>query len=185
MRQLFIEVHEDRASHVDEILGSYEAMNTWRIDLQEYHEDRETHLVILHTSNGRVNDLLTDLRDIEDTKVTLIPQDVLLFTPPYNETTDEVIDLDRRSPLEVYLDGLRALGSWESYLSYAVAAAVVVWIAFYTSSFVPLIAAVLIAPFGGPAMNVALATTRGDSMLLRGVHQRLRSLHVFGAVLGG
>jgi uncharacterized hydrophobic protein (TIGR00271 family) len=37
----------------------------------------------------------------------------------------------------------------------------------YTSTFYIIIAAMLVAPFAGPAMNVALATARGDQKLLK------------------
>jgi uncharacterized hydrophobic protein (TIGR00271 family) len=45
-------------------------------------------------------------------------------------------------------------------------AGVVVWIGLYTNTIYLLTAAMLIAPFAGPAMNVAIATARGDRQLL-------------------
>jgi uncharacterized membrane protein len=164
VRQLFIEVPTGRADELTDILERHEVLAIWRVDME--YEDSETQLVIMHTSNGCVDDVLNDLREIDGTKVTFNPDDMLVFTPPYTETTTEVIDLDRRSPVEVYLDGLQSLGAWQGYLSYALGAAVVAWIAMFTGSIVPLIAAVLIAPFGGPAMNIALATARGSTDLL-------------------
>ena len=44
---------------------------------------------------------------------------------------------------------------------------VVVWIGLFTNTIYLLTAAMLIAPFAGPAMNTAIATARGDWSLLR------------------
>ncbi len=51
-------------------------------------------------------------------------------------------------------------------MAYAVAAGVVVWIGLFTNTIFLLTAAMLIAPFAGPAMNAAIATARGDLHLL-------------------
>ena len=45
-------------------------------------------------------------------------------------------------------------------------AGVIVWIGLYTNTSYLLVAAMLLAPFAGPAMNTALATARGDRQLL-------------------
>jgi uncharacterized hydrophobic protein (TIGR00271 family) len=54
----------------------------------------------------------------------------------------------------------------DGFLSYAGLAGVVVWIGLFTETVYLLTAAMLIAPFAGPAMNAALATARGDAELL-------------------
>ncbi|MGB3613274.1 MAG: DUF389 domain-containing protein, partial [Elainellaceae cyanobacterium] len=51
-------------------------------------------------------------------------------------------------------------------MSYAAIAGIVVWVGLYTNSSFLLTASMLIAPFAGPAMNVAIATARGDTALL-------------------
>ncbi len=63
--------------------------------------------------------------------------------------------------------GLQSVGSWKGFLGYAAAAGVVVWIGLYTNTSYLLVAAMLIAPFAGPAMNLAIATARGDITLLK------------------
>ena len=65
-----------------------------------------------------------------------------------------------------FLAGLQSVGSWKGFLSYAAVAGVVVWIGLYTGTSYLLVAAMLIAPFAGPAMNTAIATARGDRQLL-------------------
>jgi uncharacterized hydrophobic protein (TIGR00271 family) len=48
----------------------------------------------------------------------------------------------------------------------AVVGGVIVWIGLFTESVFLLVAAMLIAPFAGPAMTLAIATARGDANLL-------------------
>jgi uncharacterized membrane protein len=61
--------------------------------------------------------------------------------------------------------GLQSVSSWRSFSIYAIAGAIIVWIALYTNSIYLLIAAMLVSPFAGPAMNVGLATATGDRHL--------------------
>jgi uncharacterized membrane protein len=164
MRQLFVELPEDGWDRLTNLIDDYEILNIWRVGMP--HSADKGELVILHASNQHVEAVLEDLREFGDAKVTLNPDDVLIFNPPYTEATESIINLDERTAIEVYLDGLRSIGSWRSYLLYAIAAAIVVWIGLFTDSFMALVAAVLIAPFGSPAMNAALATARGDGTLL-------------------
>jgi uncharacterized hydrophobic protein (TIGR00271 family) len=75
--------------------------------------------------------------------------------------------VEARSPVEIFLAGLQSVGSWKGFLGYAAAGGVVVWIGLFTNSSYLLVAAMLIAPFAGPAMNAAIATARGDRRLLQ------------------
>jgi uncharacterized hydrophobic protein (TIGR00271 family) len=60
-----------------------------------------------------------------------------------------------------------------------------VWIGLFTNTTYLLVAAMLIAPFAGPAMNVALATARGDRHLLgRSLVRYFAALAVTIAVTG-
>ncbi|WP_336231445.1 DUF389 domain-containing protein [Scytonema sp. PRP1] len=90
----------------------------------------------------------------------------MTLQPPADEAAQQVTDVAARSPIEVFLSGLQSVGSWKGFLGYAAAAGVVVWIGLFTNTSYLLVAAMLIAPFAGPAMNVALATARGDRHLL-------------------
>ena len=80
------------------------------------------------------------------------------------------------SPLEVWLNGLQSIGSWRGFLGYASLAAVVAWVAMLTNSVFLLVAAMILAPFAGPAMNLAIATA-GDASLA------WKSLARYGAAL--
>lgn len=92
---------------------------------------------------------------------------MIALSPPASEAPQQVKNVEERSPIEIFLGGLQSVGSWRGFLGYAVMAGFVVWIALYTNTIYLLTAAMLIAPFAGPAMNVAIATARGDSQLLR------------------
>lgn len=123
-------------------------------------------MVLVHVSNGQVEGLLAELERLPRTKFTLLPVGVIPLRPPASQAPDQVTDVALRSPIEVFLGGLQSVGSWVGLLGYAAAAGVVVWIGLFTNSSYLLVAAMLIAPFAGPAMNTALATARGDFQLL-------------------
>lgn len=77
---------------------------------------------------------------------------------PADEVPQALTDTQPRSSIEVFLGGVQSIGSWQSFLIYAVIAGIIVWIGLYTNSVFLLVASMLIAPFGGPAMNVAISS---------------------------
>ncbi len=97
----------------------------------------------------------------------MLPSAVLSLRLPTDEIPQGLQEVQPRSSLEVFLQGVQSIGSWPSFLAYATIAGVIVWIGLYTNSVFLLVAAMLIAPFGGPAMNVAIASARGDTQLLK------------------
>ena len=123
-------------------------------------------LVLVHISNQKVETLLHQLQGLSDLRVTLLPTGVMALHPPADAAADQVKQVEERSPIEIFLAGLQSVGSWKGFLSYAAVAGVVVWIGLYTGTSYLLVAAMLIAPFAGPAMNTAIATARGDRQLL-------------------
>jgi uncharacterized hydrophobic protein (TIGR00271 family) len=124
-------------------------------------------VVIVHVPNPKVEELLGELESLPELHVTLIPRGVIALEPPASEAPQQVKNVEARSPIEIFLAGLQSVGSWKGFLGYAVAGGVVVWIGLFTNSSYLLVAAMLIAPFAGPAMNTAIATARGDRHLLQ------------------
>ena len=119
--------------------------------------------VTLLLPNRDVGTLLSRLEEtLPQASVALSPSAVLSINLPSDEVPQPLIEVGSRSPLEVYLEGLQSIGSWKSFLIYSSVAGVVVWIGLYTNSIELLVASMLIAPFGGPAMNVAIGSARGD-----------------------
>lgn len=135
-------------------------------------------LLVVHLPNAKVESLVADLDGVEGLHLSLLPQGVLALEPPAGKASEQVVDITWRSPLEVFLSGLQSIGSWGGFLAYAVVAGMVVWVGLFTNTVFLLTAAMLIAPFAGPAMTVAMGTARGDLVLLR------RSVGRYVAALG-
>lgn len=141
--------------------------------------DGETlRLMIFEVPNAVVEDLLGALEQVDGLRVSFAPQGIISLRPPADTPEDQMTNIQPRSPLEIFLGGLQSIGSWPSLLAYSAVGGVIVWIGLYTESVFLLVAAMLIAPFAGPAMTTALATARGDRHLLS------RSLLRYLAALG-
>jgi len=164
MRQLIVQVPQGHGKDVLSIAQNYQGTNLAQMEASN--GDRALDLVILHISNSKVEDFLNQLEQLSDVQITLLPFGVMALRPPANQAPEQVTNVEFRSPVEVFLSGLQSVGSWKGFLGYAAVAGVVVWIGLYTNTIYLLTAAMLIAPFAGPAMNVALATARGDRKLL-------------------
>ncbi|CAN5641171.1 hypothetical protein BH24DEI1_BH24DEI1_15440 [soil metagenome] len=177
MRQVIIQVPRGQGERVMEIAEGQGGSN---LALMEGRRgEHALDVVFVYLSNGRVEPLLEALDEVDDPHVVLIPQGVLALRPPADEAPQQVTDVEARSPLEVFLSGLQSIGSWRGFLGYAAAAGVVVWIGLFTNTGYLLVAAMLLAPFAGPATNVALGSARGDTTLLgRGVLRYLSALAV-------
>ena len=164
MRQLLIQVPSGKGDRVLEIAKDYGGVN---LLLLEGVSDRgSVDAVTVHLDNYQVEPFLSQLESIPEVHISLIPRGVMALEPPPEEAPQQLTDVTNRSPLEIFLAGLQSIGSWQGFLSFAVAGGVVVWTGLYTNSAFLLVAAMLIAPFAGPAMNVAIATARGDTTLL-------------------
>ncbi len=165
MRQLLVQVPQGCGKKVLEIANVCKGTNLARFEAAGV--DRAIDLVFVHISNGKVEELLDKLQDIPDLSFTLLPTGIMALHPPADAAPDQVTNVEERSPIEIFLSGLQSTGSWKGFLSYAAIAGVVVWIGLYTNTVYLLVAAMLLAPFAGPAMNTALATARGDRQLLQ------------------
>ena len=165
MRQLLIEVKRGQGEAILNFAQKYQGANLSQIEANTYRGKID--LVIAYLPNAQVEAFLEEIEDFEQLHVTLIPRGVMPLQPPVTKIPRAVIDVQSRSPLEVFLAGLQSVGSWKGFLAYAVAGAVIVWVGLFTNSSFLLVAAMLIAPFAGPAMNVAIATARGDGLLLK------------------
>ncbi len=165
MRQLMVHAPRGRGRDVHDMAKARNGANiAWFEAVSS--GGKPIDMVILSVSNGQVEKLLDDLDALPEVNVTLIPQGVMPLHPPASQASEQVKDVAARSPIEVFLGGLQSVGSWRGFLGYAGLGAVVVWIGLYTNTMYLLVAAMLIAPFAGPAMNTALATARGDPGLL-------------------
>ncbi|MBW4542061.1 MAG: DUF389 domain-containing protein [Myxacorys chilensis ATA2-1-KO14] len=183
MRQLLVQVPR---GHGKEVLNTAKDHDGTNLALFEaIGTDELLDVVIIHIPNRKVEDLMQALEGLPNLRITLNPHGVMGLKPPADEAAQQVTDVAPRSPIEVFLSGLQSVGSWKGFLGYAAAAGVVVWIGLFTNTNYLLVAAMLIAPFAGPAMNVALATARGDRRLLgRSLLRYFAALAVAIAVAG-
>jgi uncharacterized hydrophobic protein (TIGR00341 family) len=165
VRQLLIQVPRGQGEPVLRIAQKQKGANLARWEVMS--ADGPAEMVVVHVSNRRVEDLVAELQALPDLRLTLIPRGVMVLHPPPDEAPQQVTDIESRSPFEIFLSGLQSVGSWRGFLSYAAAAGVVVWIGLVTNTIYLLVAAMLIAPFAGPAMQVAMGTARGDTGLIR------------------
>lgn len=165
MRQVHIQVPRGHGDSVMEVTREADALNIIRFEAEGAEQPLD--IVIANVSNGRIQNLLEKLEWIPDLRVTFFPQSVLGFATTGSGAPEQVRDVEFRSPIEIFLGGLQSVGSWRGFLGYACAAGIVVWVGLLTETTFLLVAAMLIAPFAGPAMNVALATATGSSELLR------------------
>ena len=164
MRQLLVQVPQGCGKTVLELAKACDGINLAQFEAAGV--DRALDLVFVHISNGKIEELLGKLQDIPDLSFTLLPTGVMALHPPADSAPEQVTNVEERSPIEIFLSGLQSTGSWKGFLSYAAIAGIIVWIGLYTNTSSLLIAAMLLAPFAGPAMNTALATARGDPKLL-------------------
>jgi uncharacterized hydrophobic protein (TIGR00271 family) len=164
MRPLIVKVSKGQGQTVLEKVQQFEGKNSVLLPGQDANDPIE--VVITAISNRKVEGFVDALEELQ-AQITLFPQGIMPMYPPTDQAPEQVTDVEVRSPIEVFLAGLQSIGSWKGFIGYAFVASVVVWIGLFTNNSFLLVAAMLIAPFAGPAMNTAIATARGDWELLR------------------
>jgi uncharacterized hydrophobic protein (TIGR00271 family) len=161
MRQLTLKVPEGKGEEVKKIAEKFEAKNIFNIP----QEDAD--LVVVHLRNKTIDSFLQEIDSISEAEINFIPSGIITLSPPASEAPQQVREVDIKSPIEIYLSGIQSVGSLKGFIGYAFSAGVVVWIGLYAQTMYLLTASMLIAPFAGPAMNAALATSAGEGSLLR------------------
>ncbi len=162
MRRLSIRVKEGEGAKIKKIA---EENNGKNLLLQTLKDGGE--LVTVHLNNQSVSSFIEGISAYEEAEVNLIPRGIITLYPPQGEAPDQVADVSFRSPFEIYLGGVQSVGSKKGLLIYSVAGGVLVWIGLYTGTVYLLVAAMLVSPFAGPAMNAALAAAAGKMGLLK------------------
>lgn len=127
-------------------------------------------VAMVHVPTRALGDLLDDLHSVPGMRAAFSPENTLALHPPWEDADQQATEPGNRAPLEVLLDSLSAISSLRGFLAYTLLAAVLVWIGLATNTEYLLVAAMLIAPFAGPAVNGALGTAHGDrGLLIHGV----------------
>ncbi len=166
MRQITVHVPRGKGKRVLEIMDTENGINV--VQYEGFDEDQNpVDIITAALPNRDLQDLLHELEPLSHVHVNFYPQEVIALKPPPQKAYTALTNVEPRSPIEIFLQGRQSIGSWKGFLGYAVAAGVVVWIGLFTNTLFLLIAAMLIAPFAGPAMNVAIASATGDLDLFK------------------
>ena len=180
MRQIFLQVQDGRGELVVEVLRDHGATTVTALEGTDRH-GRPADVVVASVPNAAVGPVLgrlEELAEVGDVEAVVPGGGVYAFEPPADRPPDELVDVTARSPLEVVLAGRQSVGGWTGFLAYAATAGIVVWVGLYLETPFLLTAAMLLAPFAGPAMNTAISVVSGDAALLR------RTLLRYGAGIG-
>lgn len=161
MRQLILKVPKGSKEKVLNAVKEYDGKNTITLPGEEHD------VFFIYLPNATVNNFLRSINDIKEREINLIPRGVINLYPPETEAPDQVADVQPKSALEIYLGGIQSVGSMFGLIGYSFAAGIIVWIGLFTSTSFLLVAAMLVAPFAGPAMNAALGTAAGKMPLLK------------------
>ena len=172
MRQLILKIPKGHKKEVFDTIEEFKGKNTIFLPSEE------NDVFITFLPNEKVNNFLKRLDDYEKPEINLIPRGVITMYPPASDAPQQVADVQPKSSLEIYLGGIQSVGSIKGLIGYSFAAGVIVWIGLYTTTIFLLVAAMLVAPFAGPAMNAALATAAGKKDLL------LSSVKRYGLAIG-
>ncbi len=164
MRQVIVKVPHGQGQKALEIGEKYDGHNMASVVAHDQKGAWE--MVYIFLDNHAVGPLVNELEEIQDAQITLIPHGTIPMSPPASQVEQQISHVTKRSPMEIWLNGLMSIGSWKGFIGYTIAASLVVWIGMFTNSSFFLVAAMLIAPFAGPAMNTAIATATGDPKLL-------------------
>lgn len=160
MRKLTVKVAEGKGEEVVEKAKAFDGKNL------HYIPGQNGDVVIVHLNNQKVSDFVASLSEFEDVEIDLLPRGVITLYPPEDQAPDQVTDVTFRSPLEIYLGGLQSVGSKLGLIIFSLAGGIIVWVGLYTGTNYLLVAAMLVAPFAGPAMNAAIASAAGKKGLL-------------------
>jgi len=165
MRNITIRLPEGKGEKCTEIAMAHNALGAshWTAN----NSGERVDIVSIQIRNESVEELLDIIEEFHPRSIILDPHEILLFQPPVSQASKFLLNLQHRSPIEVFLMGLQSISSWGNFAIFAIAGAIIVWIAFFSNSIYLLIAAMLVSPFAGPAMNAAMATATGDTNLLR------------------
>jgi uncharacterized membrane protein len=164
MRQVEVLVDRGQAENVLTAAAGLEGTNPIHQEVES--EGKAYDLVRLHLPNDQVGSFLEAMESHPEALINLLPHSIFPMRPPLADVAKRIRSVRHRSPIEIWLNGLQSIGSWKGFISYALAAAGVLWVGMFTNTIYLLVAAMLLAPFAGPAMNLAIATATGDMELL-------------------
>lgn len=168
MRQLLVHTPAGRGREVLEVAERHGAVNCATYSA----EDREApvDVTVVHVPTPALGRLVDALHGVPDLRVSFSPENTLALRPPFEQAEQQAMESGTRSPFETLLDSVSSISSLWGFMAYTLLASVLVWVGLLTNTSYLLVAAMLVAPFAGPAVNGALGAAHGDLRLLgRGI----------------
>lgn len=124
--------------------------------------------VLVNVPNEEVGPFVVAVGDaVEEAEFVVPATENIPIGTPLGNIRDRVEDVSSRSTLELVLDVLQSVGSWQGMLLYAVVSGVVAAYGVIFNLSYLLTAAMLIAPVGAPVMVCVVAVSMGDLWMLR------------------
>jgi uncharacterized hydrophobic protein (TIGR00341 family) len=173
----FMQIFVPQDTDLDELLEGHEILGTWRDAMDQ---DRlVVHLLVPAEETEPITDRFEQaFSDVSAFRVVLFPVEAVLPRPHAHDepasTADEVEEAEqtvkqpgRVSREELYTDIVDSFGLSRVFLAMTVLSSLVAAVGLMRDDVAVLIGAMVIAPLLGPNVALALATTLGDTGLLR------------------
>lgn len=167
MRQLQVQVPRESADRVIAVSEEFEGFSPVVLDARRAN-DRPWAVVLLNLPNAAVGEFIEKVQEeVEEATFVLTPRGVLPILTPIGDVHEQVHRVGHRSAVELVLGAMQSVGSWRSLLLYAVLSGLVAAYAVIFDTAYLLVAAMLIAPIGAPAMVCVIATATGEPDMFR------------------
>lgn len=167
MRQLQVQVRADEAERVIQLASEHGASAPLVLPGQ-CREQEACRVVLLNIPNNRVGTFMKVVEDsVEDAQAVLFPQGILPLQTPVDTVQESVKRVTPRSTLELVVSALQSIGTWKGMLLYAAFSGLIAAYAVIFNVIYLLVAAMLIAPMGAPAMVSVIGVAVGNGTMFR------------------
>lgn len=164
VRQVLVHTPVGRGREVLRTAEGYGAVNCATYPAEDGAASIE--VTVVHVPTPVLGRLVDALQHIPELRVSFSPENTLALHPPFAQGEQQAMESGTRSPFETLLDSVSAISSLWGFLVYTLLASVLVWVGLLTETSYLLVAAMLVAPFAGPAVNGALGAAHGDLRML-------------------
>ncbi|HEY8400337.1 MAG TPA: DUF389 domain-containing protein [Cytophagaceae bacterium] len=161
MRQVIIDTPASNSERVEKIAEANHA----KLESKTNEEARV--IFSFFFEDSYVGKFLHGIQYLEDTKVSLSFYPMVQFQAPFIKDNLIADVIREKSGVDAYLNTWLSLGTYKSFLSYSLVAAIVSWIAIYTNNIFLLIGGILTAPFAVAALSTAMGAVSGDINLIK------------------
>jgi uncharacterized membrane protein len=166
MRQLHVQVPSESADAVADLARKYEAAGAVRTR-GESPSGEARDLFVLAIENERLGQFCEELGErVEEAIFLFIPTGAVALETPLDTVRERTRHVSTRSALEIVLGTMQSVGSWRGMLTYAALSGVVGGYAVIFDLEFLLVAAMLIAPVGAPALVTVIGVAVGDLRLV-------------------